>query len=120
MAAAIQEARNDGYTILSEAQVKVTGNFLGTRNYDFLGRDSFGNIVGFEVKTSMSDTVKLDRSQVLKDISVMQFGGASKFGPFNSVAYKTMCDGCAPVDARSAVLRSLLSESKIPFDEIVK
>nr|WP_246717919.1 RHS repeat-associated core domain-containing protein [Rhizobium aethiopicum] len=81
VAAAIQEARNDGYTILSEAQVKVTGNFLGTRNYDFLGRDSFGNIVGFEVKTSMSDTVKLDRSQVLKDISVMQFGGASKFGP---------------------------------------
>ena len=117
---AIKEAEKDGYTIISSAQVKVTGNFPGTRNYDFLARDNQGNIVGFEVKSTMSDTVKLDKSQIVKDISVMQFGGSSKFGPINSVAYKTMCAGCGPADARSQILRSMLNAADIPFTEIVK
>lgn len=117
---AVEEAKRNGYTILSSSQVKVTGNFPGTRNYDFLARDEQGNIVGFEVKTTMSDTVKLDRSQVMKDISVMTVGGSSAFGPVNSVAYKTTCAGCGPADARSHVLRSMLNAADIPFDEIVK
>jgi hypothetical protein len=120
VANAVEEAKKDGYTILSSSQVKVTGNFPGTRNYDFLARDSQGNTVGFEVKSTMSDTVKLDKSQIVKDISVMQFGGASKLGPVNSVAYKTMCVGCAPADARSQILRSMLHAADIPFTEIVK
>jgi hypothetical protein len=120
VAKAVEEAKRNGYTILSSSQVKVTGNFPGTRNYDFLARDEQGNIVGFEVKSTMSDTVKLDRSQVMKDISVMAVGGSSVFGPVNSVAYKTTCAGCGPADARSHLLRSMLNAADIPFDEIVK
>jgi len=117
---AVEEAEKSGYRILSPTQVRVKGSFPGTRIYDFLAEDSQGNIVGFEVKSTMSETVKLNKSQIMKDISVMKFGGTSDFGPVNSVAYKTTCAGCGPADARSLLLRSMLETAEIPFTEIIK
>ena len=113
------EAVQDGYTILSEQQVRVTGQFAGTRNFDFMARDPSGRIVGFEVKTTLSDVVKLDRSQVLKDVSIMTFGGLSSFGPVDGVAYRAACANCGEaIGAKSQNLKSLLEEADIPFHTI--
>jgi hypothetical protein len=86
-----------------------------------MARDPSGRIVGFEVKTTLSDVVKLDRSQVLKDVSIMRFGGQSSFGPVDGVAYRATCTNCGEaVGAKSQTLKTLLNEAEIPFHVIRK
>lgn len=118
VAAARKEAEKKGYKILSASEVRVTGTFPGTRNYDFVAMDPDGVIVGFEVKTTLSDTVKLNKAQVAKDVAVMTSGGVSSVGLVTSVAYVAHCFGCETVDTRSVALRDALRAANIPFTQL--
>jgi RHS repeat-associated protein len=117
----IADYENRGYEILSRTPVAVSvPGFETPRFYDFLVRDPIaGQNIGIEVKTTLFDTIRLDTTQVMKDVALMTRGGGLATGSgiiVRGVGYTTYCWGCgvAP-NLRSAALRDALSAAQIPF-----
>jgi hypothetical protein len=117
--AAIELYRARGYTILSEKEISVSvEGFPTPRKYDFPAYDPIQQKnIGVEVKTTLWDTIRLDASQVAKDVVVMLKGGvATELGVrIEGVGYVTFCYGCEMVDLRSRVLHDTLRDLEVPF-----
>jgi RHS repeat-associated protein len=118
--AAMQDYIDRGYAVIRETPVAVeVPGFETPRYYDFIVNDpASGYNIGVEVKTTLYDTIRLDSSQVAKDVVVMEMGGYARLLdlPINGVGYQTYCWACDLVDFRSTVLYSTLQAANIPFN----
>jgi len=107
------------YSIVREGPVAVdVPGFPTPRFYDFIVHDPIsGYNIGIEVKTTLSDTIRLNAEQGAKDVAVVESGGATRVQPLQirGVGYITYCWGCEKVDFRSIRLHSVLKAAKIPF-----
>ena len=98
-----------------EVAVDVPG-FLTPRFYDYIIRDPVTGLnYGVEVKTTLGETVRLNRSQVEKDAIVATQGGTVRGtdSKLRGVSYMTSCFGCQLVDVRSKKLREILQSAGI-------
>jgi uncharacterized protein RhaS with RHS repeats len=115
--ATIQEYQTKGFQILSSTPLAVdVPGFDTPRFYDFLVIDPVTSMVhGIEVKTTIGDTIQLDRSQVAKDAIVATLGGTIRTTGqlVTAVGYNTYCFGCSLVDVRSKALKSVLTSAGI-------
>lgn len=119
--AAIEEKRQLGFEVLSEAEVAVYIQGHETaRKYDFLIRDPWENrVIGVEVKTTLFDRIFLDQDQVNKDVDLIRFGGLTAEGvPVRGVSYVAYTFGSTSnyVDLRYFRLLHLLRFYEVPVD----
>lgn len=113
---------SEGYVVVSLSQVTVMTPF-GERVYDAVVRNpTTGELIGVEVKTTLSDAVRLKPEQVAKDVSVMTSGAySSKLGEIiTGVAYATAsaCH-CGSADVRPEALVSALRALGVSFSHTV-
>jgi hypothetical protein len=81
-----------GFTLVGrEVSVEIEGQI---RRYDYVIRDPSEMLnIGVEVKTTIGDTVQLDRRQVNLDVDLMRFGGVAVDTsiPVRAVGYRAYC-----------------------------
>jgi hypothetical protein len=82
--------------------------FPGPRVYDFVAQNpDTEEFVGIEVKTTQYDAIFLNKSQVDKDVALLEAGGIfvpSLPGKITMVAYETYCGGCWYINLRTLYL----------------
>jgi hypothetical protein len=93
--------------------VDVPG-FPKPRYYDYIIRDPVtGRHYGVEVKTTLYDTIRFDREQVMKDAVVVAQGAKVRLlgVQLSGVSYVAYCFGCTELDVRSLVLQRILQNA---------
>jgi hypothetical protein len=114
---AIAEHMRRGFELVTDDELAVdVPGFLAPRFYDYIIRDPVtGLSYGVEVKTTVGETVRLNRSQVEKDAIVATIGGRvrSMGLELSGVSYVASCFVCRLVDVRSERLRQILESSGI-------
>jgi hypothetical protein len=107
------------YSVVMESPIAVDiPGFATPRYYDFIVQDPVsGHFIGVEVKTTIGDTIRLNPSQVAKDVAVVQSGGVARVlgVTVKGVGYITYCAGCDVLGIRSWALSSALKAAKVPF-----
>ena len=110
-------ARERGFEILIEKEVATdVPGFDSPRFYDYIMRDPVtGKIFGVEVKTTIYETIRLDRSQVEKDAAVIARGAKVRKQNvwLDGVSYATYCFDCEAFDIRSRVLQGILQDAGV-------
>jgi hypothetical protein len=115
--ASIATAVERGFKIIIREEVATdVPGFDTPRFYDYIMQDPLtGKTFGVEVKTTIYDTVRLDRSQVEKDAAVI--AGGAKVRKQNvwldGVSYSTYCFDCENLDIRSRVLQGILQDAGV-------
>jgi hypothetical protein len=116
---AMKQYASSGYLVIKGMPVAVDiPGFATPRFYDFIVEDpATGHLIGVEVKTSLSDTIRLNPEQGAKDAVVITRGGKARLSgwPISGVGYVTYCRACAAVDLRPRRLYWTLKGLKIPF-----
>jgi hypothetical protein len=106
-----------GFEIVIEEEVATdVSGFATPRFYDFIMRDPITNKhFGVEVKTTIYETIRLDRSQVEKDAVVIAQGAKVRKRNvwLDGVSYATYCFDCEQFDIRSRVLQGILQDAGV-------
>jgi hypothetical protein len=106
-----------GFEIVIEEEVATdVPGFATPRFYDFIMRDPITNKhFGVEVKTTIYETIRLDRSQVEKDAVVIAQGAKVRKQNvwLDGVSYATYCFDCEQFDIRSRVLQGILQDAGV-------
>jgi hypothetical protein len=115
--ASIATAVERGFKIIIREEVATdVPGFDTPRFYDYIMQDPLtGKIFGVEVKTTIYDTVRLDRSQVEKDAAVIAQGAKVRKQNvwLDGVSYSTYCFDCEKLDIRSRVLQGILQDAGV-------
>jgi hypothetical protein len=115
--ASIATAVERGFKIIIREEVATdVPGFDTPRFYDYIMQDPLtGKIFGVEVKTTIYDTVRLDRSQVEKDAVVIARGAKVRKHDvwLDGVSYSTYCFDCENLDIRSRVLQGILQDAGV-------
>jgi hypothetical protein len=115
--ASMATALERGFEIVIQEEVATdVPGFATPRFYDFIMRDPITNKhFGVEVKTTIYDTIRLDRSQVEKDAAVITRGAKVRKRDvwLDGVSYATYCFDCAEFDVRSRVLQGILQDAGV-------
>jgi hypothetical protein len=113
----IATAVERGFKIIIREEVATdVPGFDTPRFYDYIMQDPLtGKIFGVEVKTTIYDTVRLDRSQVEKDAAVIAQGAKVRKQNvwLDGVSYSTYCFDCENLDIRSRVLQGILQDAGV-------
>ena len=117
MDAAVATAVERGFEIVIREEVATdVPGFDTPRFYDFIMRDPITNKhFGVEVKTTIYETIRLDRSQVEKDAAVIAKGAKVRKRNvwLDGVSYATYCFDCEAFDIRSRVLQGILQDAGV-------
>jgi hypothetical protein len=113
----IATAVERGFRIIIREEVATdVPGFDTPRFYDYIMQDPLtGKIFGVEVKTTIYDTVRLERSQVEKDAAVIARGAKVRKHDvwLDGVSYSTYCFDCENLDIRSRVLQGILQDAGV-------
>jgi hypothetical protein len=115
--AAIATAVQRGFEIVIREEVATdVPGFDTPRFYDFIMRDPITDKhFGVEVKTTIYQTIRLDRAQVEKDAAVITLGAKVRNRRvwLDGVSYATYCFDCEAFDIRSRVLQGILQDAGV-------
>ena len=115
--AAVATAVQRGFEIVIREEVATdVPGFDTPRFYDFIMRDPITDKhFGVEVKTTIYETIRLDRAQVEKDAAVIAQGAKVRNRRvwLDGVSYATYCFDCEAFDIRSRVLQGILQDAGV-------
>jgi hypothetical protein len=106
-----------GFELVTDKEVAVdVPGFPYPRYYDYIIRDPVtGRNYGVEVKTTLYETIRLKREQVMKDAIVATQGANVRTTGWRitGVSYAAYCFGCEAFDLRSEKLEAILRSAGV-------